>query len=331
MKKVYQVELWQECNNHCKYCYNQKTYFPQSSEFKIKNIRDVIKTIQSEDFFDNYNSVGLIGGEFFQGQMDDPAVSNAFFELLEILKQYTIQGKIQQIWVSSTLISENQHQLWDMLEMFKDTIPPEGFVLMTSWDPIGRFHTEQAKRSWENNMIKIHDLYPMFWLNTCSIFTGAYIDLYLNNPNFLNEFTQNFHTTIFVKPPTNLILDNDGKNYISLSHFKDALEERQRYNREEIPNWYPTQKQALDFFYQLAVTNPELYNCFLNIEQRADMLVNYRQNEVHKNERHKDRKQEVDDNPVMDHCKHITYYQIYSDNNECVICDRDLIYNTLLL
>ena len=53
MKKVYQVELWQECNNHCKYCYNQKTYFPQSSEFKIKNIRDVIKTIQSEDFFDN--------------------------------------------------------------------------------------------------------------------------------------------------------------------------------------------------------------------------------------------------------------------------------------
>lgn len=329
-KKIYQVELWQECNNHCKYCYNKMTYFRQSPAFKIKSMNEVIRVITQDDFLNNYNSVGLIGGEFFQGQMDDPAVEEKFFEIMNILKDYTLKGKIQQIWIAATLITENQHQLWKMLDMFKDSIPPQGFVIMTSWDPVGRFHTPEAEQSWIRNMKKIHDEYPMFWVNTCSIFTGAYIDLYLKDPEFLNNFMNDYHTTIFVKPPTNVMAGDEKNDYITLSHFKDALEERQRYNREEIPNWYPTQRQAQDFFYQLATKNPEIYNCFLNIEQRADMLVTHRPDGMHENLRNKQSKQEVKDSPVMDHCKHITYYQIYSDNNNCVICDRDLIYSTIL-
>lgn len=323
--KCYQYELWQECNNFCTYCYNRHLNELQPKEFKVRSIQGVIDTVNKDkEFFEKYDTIGFIGGEFFQGQMDEPEVEDKFFEMMALLKEKALSGDLKSIWVSATLTIGDQHHLYKMLDMFKDVNLPEYFWIVTSYDPVGRFHTKELFENWERNMWKIRDEYPKIRVNTCSILTGALIDKYLEDNEFFDNFLEKYHTTIFIKPPTAVVFNEQG------IRVPVTLPYRQEYNKNVIPNWFPTRKQALDFFRTLNIKNPELYGTLLNIHFRSDILVrNYTNQETTFEERHKDSKRETDFGGVGD-CGHMRYYQIYVDTDEeCLLCDKQTIQDAL--
>lgn len=62
--RVLQFEIWNECNNNCKFCSNKFVYNITDEE-KLKNIDIVINRIKNGDIIGKYQRIGFIGGEFF--------------------------------------------------------------------------------------------------------------------------------------------------------------------------------------------------------------------------------------------------------------------------
>ena len=211
-----------------------------------------------------------------------------------------------------------------MLDMFKDLDLKYGFWIITSYDPIGRFHTEELFKNWENNLYKIRDEYPKIKVKTCSILTGAYIDLYLKDNNFINDFMKKYNTQIFIKSPTAIVFDKNG-NLVPKS-----MKYRQDYNNNVLNNWFPTRKQVKDFFITLKTVNPELYDLVLNIQYRSDVLVRCYENDFQTyEERHKNSRRESDEGRIIEKCGHMENYQVYVDSDECLLCDKKIIDNIL--
>ena len=65
-----QFELWPDCNTGCKFCYLNGTKRTTTKAEKQNNINDAINTLSNSEIMQDYNAVGLIGGEFFQGQLN---------------------------------------------------------------------------------------------------------------------------------------------------------------------------------------------------------------------------------------------------------------------
>ena len=83
--KCLQFELWQDCDNCCDWCYLKDHRILTTDEQKLDNINKVIEDINS-DSLNDFNAIGLIGGEFFQGQLNNPKVKEKFLDLIKVIK-----------------------------------------------------------------------------------------------------------------------------------------------------------------------------------------------------------------------------------------------------
>ena len=80
MKSV-QFELWHECNNLCKMCFLGIENRITPKETKIKSLKDAIKNAKKF----TGDVIAIIGGEFFQGQIEDPEVHDLFYEFMSLV------------------------------------------------------------------------------------------------------------------------------------------------------------------------------------------------------------------------------------------------------
>ena len=84
-----------------------------------------------------------------------------------------------------------------LLDIFKKNI--DKVWLLTSYDTLGRFHTDKMLKNWQFNMLNIKKLYPNINLNTTIILTGDFIEKYLNNEINLKLFSKTYQTSLFFK------------------------------------------------------------------------------------------------------------------------------------
>ena len=123
-EKSIMFELWTECNNLCKFCYLGKNNRYTADKDKIKNLKKVIKLLD-EHFKkeeDQYKAIGLIGGEFFQGQMRNPEVKKLFFDLCKHSFALINENKVRDFWCYCTLTIGDQEDLYEMVDLFDKTI-----------------------------------------------------------------------------------------------------------------------------------------------------------------------------------------------------------------
>ena len=150
-KKSFQWELWQECNTACAFCVLGCGYKKTSKERKLKSLIDLKDAIKGIDF-DVYNNISLMGGEFFQGQLNDPEIKEKFLEIIRMCRDLYLDKKIGSIWITATLNLGDQSDLYEVLQVFEDGgfRPNPNFVkcglwICTSWDKEGRFRTKERK------------------------------------------------------------------------------------------------------------------------------------------------------------------------------------------
>ena len=85
-RKSFQWELWQYCNSLCKFCYLGEENRIHNKARQVRSLTDLNLAIDHMDF-NKYNNISLIGGEFFQGQLDDPEIHDMFFQTLKRIFQ----------------------------------------------------------------------------------------------------------------------------------------------------------------------------------------------------------------------------------------------------
>ena len=178
MRKSIQFELWHECNNLCKMCFLGLENRITPKETKIQSLKDAIQRAKE---FDG-DIIAIIGGEFFQGQISDPEVHDLFYEFISIVINKLNNKEIEISWVTATLTDKTPKDLIEFLNFVKENWNGNGHLMMcTSYDLIGRFHVEQKRLNWEENMKLIPTIDSRIEKNTTMILTNALIEAYLKN------------------------------------------------------------------------------------------------------------------------------------------------------
>lgn len=175
--KAIQFELWENCDNNCTFCYSKLDRINCTPEQQINNINFASNMISDEDKMKDYNCVALIGGEFFQGQLANPEVKIAFMNLIKQINKLMEEGKIEEVWLAATLTRENQSDLYETLSHFTDMTK---VLINTSYDTLGRYHLENGKEIWLNNLRILKEKYDGITIHTQTIVTQAFIDETMN-------------------------------------------------------------------------------------------------------------------------------------------------------
>lgn len=119
-----QVRLWNDCSNNCSFC----SLKGKKGHTAIENKKArILKLLTLND-----DKIGLIGGEFFEGQLF--GCENEWLEM------------IKKIRCSDLLITANLlYKPYLLEETLK--IRPD-ILLCTSYDTVGRFKNEEQKEEW---------------------------------------------------------------------------------------------------------------------------------------------------------------------------------------
>lgn len=303
MKKSIQFELWHECNNLCKMCFlgieNRKT--PDTT--KLLSLKNAIETAKTF----NGDIISIIGGEFFQGQLNTKEIKNKFYEFISIVVNRLNKGEIQEAWVTATLTSKLPPDLIEFLDFLNENWVKGKIFICTSYDTIGRFHIEQLRLNWEENMKFIHKYSPNIKLNTTFILTNDLIEKFIANEISFQDFSTQYNTGTSIKHP------NSGP-YETLPEMEAAL-----------PGFLPERQKALRFFKKLKVKEYDVFlNHLFNVDLRSDECVK-RDNDGHSYVDVRDKigtdeyqlAYDIGTNP----CGHSKLYQCYKDSDACMKCD----------
>ena len=251
MRNFIQYELWKDCANACKFCFNKG----QKDLDKIESLKFVMDKLDDVDV-DEYEEIGFIGGEFFDTQLDEPRVKELFYKLFDKCIDKILSHKIDKLYITTALLFDMNKYLIPFLDYLKNKGVLENVLLCTSFDLKYRFHTEKRRKLWEDNMLKLHQLYPTLRLHTETIVTGFFVNAVLNNEFSISEFCDKFHTHI---------------DYIEAGsgfYYYDKKE-----CAKDMPDFFPTKDNFIKFLYKVAIENKEIdLNTFISPNVRSDKI-----------------------------------------------------------
>lgn len=351
----FQWELWECCNNLCKFCYLGTDNRHTDKERQLKSLSDLKKNLDNLDF-SVYNNISLIGGEFFQGQLNDPEIKESFMEMIHKVADLYVNKKIGSVWITATLTIGDQADLYETLDVFEraGALPlPEygasGLWICTSWDAQGRFHTEQARENWEFHMQNMRNYYPWVKKNTTIILSQKFCEMYLANEFSPHDFMERFDTSLFYKQPG--LYEINGKGDGTYGDLLDLAEEGQadlymtrtkaRVEEDLGFRFYPDRKTFRKFLIKYAKEDPDTFERLFNIMFRADELHrnfnNVYEDDGHQRNKNSNKESNADTDSIFNrHCllepleaKHIISYATYVDCNDCMICDRNQIWEAV--
>ena len=149
--RTLQVELWEDCNYRCPFCYlgdNRRLTTPEQKLVAIQKTNDILNSLD-----DKYDAFGIIGGEFFDNQLSTTELKSSFLCLIHRLDRMVDLGIFKQIWVTSALLSDVSN-IFNYL--FSDLKHKDKFLICTSYDTSGRF-TTTTRDIWFKNISYIRN------------------------------------------------------------------------------------------------------------------------------------------------------------------------------
>jgi hypothetical protein len=168
-KEFVQCELFKDCHNGCRFCFNRKWWGITPREIKLRNIKIAHDFLLSDEM-DDFESFGIIGGEFFDEQLDDIDVKNAFFELCHSVCKRISTGELARFQFTSALMFEpTTSKLYTLLDELQTYVCFDKMLLCTSYDTAYRFNSDKQLINWQNNMAKLASDYPKLNLHITAI------------------------------------------------------------------------------------------------------------------------------------------------------------------
>ena len=338
-RKSFQWQVWPFCNNRCQFCFLGEANSEYIKPRQHTSLTDLSNAIDKLDYKE-YNNISLIGGEFFQGQLNDPETHDLFFSVIKKIFQLYVDKKIGSMWLTCTLTRENQEHLYELLDLADvmgvypvDGYESSGLWLCTSWDVAGRFHTDRLEQNWEHNIKTIKEKYPLVKFNTTIILQQAFIDLYLADQFKPEEFCKKFNTSIFYMQPcltniTEMMLKDEKGKLRTKESFSDYwLKLKQDFNKN-IYEFFPRRKDFVKFLTKYYIEDKHSFSKLFNIRYRSDEIHLNINSEEHDRtvSRQKDGVHpEESFPPKLPYCNHIYNYAPYVDSNHCCICDKEAI------
>ena len=320
--KQLQYELWRECNNHCTYCTLGDDIKCTEERLKLKSMEVAISELKKLKK-NEYSVIGLIGGEFFQGQLKPISVYNKFFELIEVINDLLNKEIIDEFWLNATMTIGDQKDLYDTINRIDNK---QKLWILTSYDTIGRFHTKKMFDTWEANIFRIHNEYPDIKLNVTSILTGDFITKYLSGEFNITEFQNKYKCGLFIKSP------------VFPHQYKiEGKKKSKPFVNDNIGYFFPKRRDVLKFFMKYKQIEGETaYINLLSNDLRADEIRKNYNNDDQRNLHFIRSRNNIDEYVITDSGTikrgsigcikgHQDIYCCYLDSDECILCDKESI------
>ena len=241
-----QYQLWQDCSNGCLFC-SERCPKPSNKAFNLGFITGCL----GRDEVKNYDEVGIIGGEIFDYQLDDPFIKNMFYTLLEKI----CSMHFKKIYIATNLIYDMNKHLVECLDFLRKQSVEDKVLICTSYDTKWRF-TPETKELWHNNMLRLQKEFPDFHTHIEIILTGDFIDKVLSGEFDIPSFSKYYNSRIdYIEPASGM-------------HYRDK-EDLQKV----CPNFFPTRKQFISFLMQECVKKKTVdIRCLISYQIRASRI-----------------------------------------------------------
>lgn len=250
-RKFIQYQLWQDCNNGCLFC-SEKC--PTQVD-KIWSLNYILEKLDDEEVKD-FEEVGIIGGEIFDYQLDDPEVNELFYKLLRKI----CCMPFKKIYIATNLIYDVHKHLVPCLEFLKKMKVEDKVLICTSYDTNWRFKGYKCglpkKHLFRDNMNWLHEHYPEFNTHIEIILTGDFIDKVLSGDFDIAYFSNYYKSRIdYIEPASGM-------------YYADKQE-----LQKVCPNFFPTKKQFMDFLKQECVIKKNVdITCLISYQIRASRI-----------------------------------------------------------
>lgn len=337
-----QFELWPDCKTGCPFCYLNGTRRVTTLQEKINNVKDALKTLKNTELMQAYNAVGLIGGEFFQGQI--AGLEAHWNELITYLSILLKENQIKEVWIASSLINIIQGDLIGVLYILSQTelLEDQRITLCTSFDTIGRFNynfdgvtpeeiEELAKEGIVPGMLdpdKLNDWlaqidfvrknYTNVAIHVQVILTQDVIDKLIEDPNYFDFITDRGCIIDFRYPsitradcPTATVIED--YRSLLLTHYQDFP-----------PKFFIESRASFLRFLSIYMEKygiEKVRNLLHQPEMRSRRLKIYVDNAELEDRWNDERDRYLE-------CGHLIDGLCYIDSNKCIYCDIEKFLET---
>jgi hypothetical protein len=115
---------------------------------RARNIKDV-------------SAVGFLGGELFDGSIEELNIKQDFIEFLDILIEKVKEKQIGTLCITTNLIYPHSTQVKYYLNyLIEKGVPEDKILITTSYDNKGRFNRIDSEKWWKDNVEELKHLYP---------------------------------------------------------------------------------------------------------------------------------------------------------------------------
>ena len=135
------------------------------------------------------DSLSLIGGEFFNGQLNTPEIRAEFFRLTDQIIALMKEDRVGRSMICASLMYENPDDWHEYLDRYESAGLSSRLLVCTSWDTWGRFDYSPATRLlWERNVLELHRRLPDAMLHVEMILTQDLINRVLDGRISIKNF-----------------------------------------------------------------------------------------------------------------------------------------------
>lgn len=291
-KPIYEFLVWDNCKNHCKFCFqrdNPRIFNRRERRLAIDAVANFIES----DKFINGSHVLICGGEIFDSTQNE----TMFYYFFQKMVRYMKEGVVDLLYINTNLIYENMNPISTLLCPMKDNNLLERIKFTTSYDIEGRFRDKYAFpiflrtdiEQFKFNLKLIKNQFPTMPIVTNTILTKPACQAIIDGSFSVKDFMEEYQCWVNLIP----YIVKDDKLMASRGEIFKALkivdEENPGYLDKYIPN--------------------------MCIEQEKKLYV-YRDGEYH-----------YSSCKMSPECGHSVNFKRYSDTGSCFCCDLKEIFN----
>lgn len=172
------ISLFNNCNLHCRFCFDRGKHSNIDIEF-FKQIPSIISKVlikRNDDFLTtrNHLEIHLMGGEMFMDSLDD-SVFDAYYDLCNDINRCINTISNGNVDVSYVCVTNGIFTNTNRVDSFLKSI---NATVSMSYDPIGRFNTDDELNLMKSNFIHYKSL--GIGNNLSITLTKETIDAYIN-------------------------------------------------------------------------------------------------------------------------------------------------------
>ena len=142
IKPIYEYLLWDNCKNHCSFCFLKKNSILLKEEQKCEALKKALHLIDTE--FVKGSHVLFVGGELYD--TITPKYEQTMKEAHSDIVHKIIENYIDLFYVNTNLIYEDLSLLDDLISKLQKNMLFDRLKFTTSFDLVGRFKTNKDKQ-----------------------------------------------------------------------------------------------------------------------------------------------------------------------------------------